>query len=75
MKPWCIYALKDPRTQDIRYIGRTVNLERRLRVHLNDDFTNTRKYLKAKEIEAERPADGNMRIARAELERLAGVSR
>ena len=32
---WCIYALKDPRTFEVRYIGKTVHLATRLREHLS----------------------------------------
>jgi hypothetical protein len=31
---WTIYALKDPRTDEIRYVGRTVNLRKRFGGHL-----------------------------------------
>ena len=32
-----IYSLSDPRTGEIRYVGKTVNLKRRLYGHLYDD--------------------------------------
>lgn len=35
-RPWYIYALKDPRTDAIRYVGYTVNLSHRMRGHLYD---------------------------------------
>lgn len=31
---WFIYALKDPRTDDVRYVGRTTNLSRRKGLHV-----------------------------------------
>lgn len=37
-----IYCLIDPRTKEIRYVGKTVNLPRRLRVHLRDPARNHR---------------------------------
>lgn len=35
MKPAYIYALVDPNTEEVRYVGKTVNLEWRLRDHCN----------------------------------------
>lgn len=33
-----IYALSDPRTCEVRYIGKTVNINKRLRSHLKDSL-------------------------------------
>lgn len=33
-KPWNVYALKDPRNGEIRYIGATINPAKRLNAHL-----------------------------------------
>lgn len=35
MKPHFIYALVDPRTDEVRYVGKTVDLKRRMRRHRN----------------------------------------
>lgn len=36
MRPVYIYALTDPRTDSIRYVGKTVELKERLLAHIND---------------------------------------
>ena len=35
-RPWFIYTLKDPRTDEVRYVGWTVDLKRRLRLQSHD---------------------------------------
>jgi hypothetical protein len=42
-KPVYIYGLKDPRDDQIYYVGKTENPERRYREHLKDKKTNTKK--------------------------------
>jgi hypothetical protein len=32
-RPWFIYALKDPRTQEVRYVGWTVSTRKQLNSH------------------------------------------
>lgn len=34
-KKHCIYGLIDPNTKELRYIGRTINLESRMKGHVN----------------------------------------
>ncbi len=36
MANWYIYALIDPRTGDVRYIGKTLRLQKRMQEHLRD---------------------------------------
>jgi len=38
-REWVIYALRDPRTKRVRYVGWTVDLARRVRVHLSRSRT------------------------------------
>ena len=44
---WFVYVLKDPRTDSVRYVGWTVDIERRLYIHIwraeNDQDNNTHK--------------------------------
>ena len=40
-----VYALRDPRSGETRYIGMAVNAERRLRVHHNDGTPAKRSWL------------------------------
>ena len=30
-KPWTIYSPSDPRTSEVRYVGKTVNVDERMR--------------------------------------------
>ena len=43
LKPvqWCVYALKDPESGEVRYIGWTCNPEKRLRTHINSGWLST----------------------------------
>lgn len=43
MKTVYIYTLSDPRTHEIRYVGKTVNIEKRYREHLNEYKSRTYK--------------------------------
>lgn len=38
---WCIYALKDPRTNEVRYIGWSVDPRRRFKGHINESKRET----------------------------------
>lgn len=40
---WYIYALIDPRTREVRYIGKSVDPLRRLDCHLDDKDSSLRK--------------------------------
>jgi len=40
MREWVIYALSDPRTEQVRYVGKTVRLDARVKDHLRDRGTN-----------------------------------
>ena len=41
MKKIYIYSLKDPETDEVRYIGKTTNINKRLRAHITRSKTNT----------------------------------
>jgi hypothetical protein len=47
MKLVKIYALIDPETYEVRYVGKTTNLKRRLNRHLNESRKSTSSHKKA----------------------------
>jgi len=42
-----IYALLDPNTNEVRYIGKTVSLSKRLRKHISESKNDTKSHKKA----------------------------
>ena len=58
MKPVYIYALKDPDTNETRYIGKTDNLRRRYESHIADvtgDDTHRKRWIKKLKAQGKKP--------------------